>query len=499
MYGILGRMFKNIYFRLGLISSIFTLASLVVLPRIPIKVSNQYLNLDTYVGGYNLNFFDGKFLLDLREIKKGLDLSGGIRVVLKANMDNIEESERDKALESAKEVISRRVNLLGVSEPYIASSKVGEEYRILVEIPGIDDVTQAVKLIGQTSQLKFKELASDKEYTEEKFGEYYQDPSAWVDTLVTGADLRGADVVYDQQGGLDADKPKIQLKFSPEGREKFVELAKNNINKPIALYLDESSYPLSAPIVSPDLANGLVDDPVISGTFDVKTANALSLNIRAGALPVPVEVLEQKTIGATLGTESVQKSFFAGSVGLLLVLVYMVFMYHRLGILAGIALIIYSVVTLAIFKLVPVVLTLPGIAGFILTIGMATDANILIFERIKEEVLWGKPNSLAIKLGFERAWSSIKDSNISSLLTAVVLFQFGGGPVKGFALTLAIGILVSLFSSIFVVRTLIQVFNVATEINPKPRRGVLSKILGKVGGPLKKVKFPVTALRRKSL
>ena len=184
---------------------------------------------------------------------------------------------------------------------------------------------------------------------------------------------------------------------------------------------------------------------------------------------------------------------------MLLVLVYMVFMYHRLGILAGIALIIYSVVTLAIFKLVPVVLTLPGIAGFILTIGMATDANILIFERIKEEVLWGKPNSLAIKLGFERAWSSIKDSNISSLLTAVVLFQFGGGPVKGFALTLAIGILVSLFSSIFVVRTLIQVFNVATEINRKPRRGVLSKVLGKVGGPFKKVKFPVTALRRKSL
>ena len=466
---IIWRMFKNVYFRLGLISSIFTLAVLAVLPRIPLYVDNQYLKLDTYIGGYNLSFFDGRYVLDLRELKKGLDLEGGIKIVLKADMSKIDEADRNGALESAIEVISRRVNLLGVSEPYIAPSKVGEEYRILVEIPGVEDVSQAIRLIGQTSQLKFKELAPGNEYTEEKFMEYYQNPSAWVDTPVTGADLKGADVVFDQgTTGTEANRPKIRLRFTTEGRQKFVELAKRNINKPVALFLDESSYPLSAPIVDPGIAEGLIDDPVISGTFDVKTANALSLNIRAGALPVPVEVLEQRTIGATLGAESIQKSFCAGLVGLFLVLVYMIYMYKRLGVLAGVALIIYTFVTLAIFKLVPVILTLPGITGFILSIGMATDANILIFERIKEELLWGKPRSLAIKLGFERAWSSIKDSNISSLLTALVLFQFGSGSVKGFALTLSIGIIMSLFTSIFVVRTLIEVFNVAgTNITEK--------------------------------
>jgi len=214
------------------------------------------------------------------------------------------------------------------------------------------------------------------------------------------------------------------------------------------------------PVVSPDLAQGLTDDPVISGDFDFETAKSLSIQIRAGALPVPVKVLEQETIGATLGAESVQKSFFAAGVGLLLVVLFLIFRYGRLGILAGIALFIYSVITLAIFKLIPVVLTLPGIAGFILSIGMATDANVLVFERVKEELFWGKPKNLAIHLGFDRAWNSIKDSNISSLITSFILFQFGSGPVKGFALTLAIGIAVSLFSSIFVVRTFIEFANV---------------------------------------
>ena len=213
------------------------------------------------------------------------------------------------------------------------------------------------------------------------------------------------------------------------------------------------------PVVSPELAEGIFEDPVISGSFDLETAKSLSINLRAGALPIPVEVLQQETIGATLGEDSVQKSFFAGAVGLILVVLFLIFKYGRLGFLAGISLFIYSVIVLAVFKLVPVVLTLPGIAGFILSIGMATDANILIFERMKEELWWGKPRNLAIKLGFDRAWNSIRDSNFSSLITSAILFQFGSGPVRGFALTLAIGILVSLFTSIFVVKTLIETFN----------------------------------------
>ncbi len=435
-------MFKNTYFRLGMIATIFVLAVLVTLPKIPLKIKNKVIELDSSIGGYYLNLAGGKLVVDLQDFKKGLDIAGGVRVVLKADMSKISDTDKNSAIESATSVISRRVNLLGVTEPHIAPSKVGDEYRIVVEIPGLDDVSSAVNLIGQTAQLKFKQLAPDKTWDQSKFQEYYLDPTAWVDSDVTGADLKGADVVFpDQQDLRSANSPQIQLRFTSEGRDKFSELAKKNINKPIALFLDQESSPLSMPVVSPDLASGLTNDPVISGNFDIKTATALSVQLRAGALQ-----------------ESIQKSFIAGLVGLLVVLIFMVFMYGRLGLLADAALIMYTFVIAAIFKLVPVVLTLPGIAGFVLSIGMATDANILVFERIKEEILWGKPKSLAIKLGFERAWSSIKDSNISSLLTAGVLFYFGTGPVRGFALTLAIGILVSLFTSIFVVKTFIEVF-----------------------------------------
>ena len=452
-------MFKNTYFRLGMIATIFVLAVLVTLPKIPLKIKNKVIELDSSIGGYYLNLAGGKLVVDLQDFKKGLDIAGGVRVVLKADMSKIFDTDKNSAIESATSVISRRVNLLGVTEPHIAPSKVGDEYRIVVEIPGLDDVSSAVNLIGQTAQLKFKQLAPDKTWDQSKFQEYYLDPTAWVDSDVTGADLKGADVVFpDQQDLRSANSPQIQLRFTSEGRDKFSELAKKNINKPIALFLDQESSPLSMPVVSPDLASGLTNDPVISGNFDIKTANALSVQLRAGALPVPVSIIQQQTVGATLGQESIQKSFIAGLVGLLVVLIFMVFMYGRLGLLADAALIMYTFVIAAIFKLVPVVLTLPGIAGFVLSIGMATDANILVFERIKEEILWGKPKSLAIKLGFERAWSSIKDSNISSLLTAGVLFYFGTGPVRGFALTLAIGILVSLFTSIFVVKTFIEVF-----------------------------------------
>jgi preprotein translocase subunit SecD len=333
-----------------------------------------------------------------------------------------------------------------------------------VEIPGVSDVDSAVSLIGQTAQLVFMQLPKDTPWNQDQFAQYYQDKTVWEPTGITGADLKGADVVFSQSDPTNAGRPQIQLKFTNEGRKKFSEVAKANVNKPIALYLDTEKYPLSMPVVSADLAAGLTNDPVINGSFDVATANALSLQIRAGALPVPVTVLEQKTVGATLGADSVKRSFIAGAIGLILVLLFMVFMYGRLGVISGIALVIYSFLVLAIFKFIPVVLTLPGIAGFILSIGMATDANILIFERVKEEMRWGRPKNLAIKLGFERAWDSIKDSNASSLITCAILFYFGTGPVKGFALTLAIGIFASLFSAIFVVKTLIQVFNIDESI-----------------------------------
>ncbi|NMB69606.1 protein translocase subunit SecD [candidate division WWE3 bacterium] len=454
-------MFKNLYFRLGLISTLTTLALLIALPKIPISIHKGFVNLETSVGGYNVNLLGGKIKLDLRDFKKGLDLKGGIKVVLRADMSKIADSEKVNALESAREIISRRVDLLGVTEPTISTVKVGEEYRIIVEIPGLENVGDAIALIGETAQLKFKKLKTDKPWTEEKFAEYYTDPTVWEDTGVTGADLNGVDVVVGSQGDIqNSGRPQIKLKFSNEGRSKFSEVAKENVNKPIALFLDEGSFPLSMPVVSADLATGLTDDPVISGDFTFDTAKNLSIQIRAGALPIPVEVLEQETIGATLGNDSIKSSFFAGLVGLLFVFIFMVFKYGKLGFIAGIALSIYTVLVLAIFKIIPVVLTLPGIAGFVLSIGMATDANVLTFERINEEIFWKKPRNLAIKLGFERAWNSIRDSNVSSLITSFILFELGSGPVRGFALTLAIGILVSLFSSIFVVRTFIELFNI---------------------------------------
>ncbi|RJR28284.1 protein translocase subunit SecD [candidate division WWE3 bacterium] len=457
---------KNLYFRLGLISSITTLALLAALPRIPITVNNNLLKLDTSIGGYYFSLFNGKYVFDLREVKKGLDLDGGIKIVLRADVSSIDGAERDNALEAARGVISRRVNLLGVTEPTISTLKAGDEYRILVEIPGIENIKEAVDLIGQTAQLNFRKLKADVEWSEDKYYEYQFDPEVWEDTGVTGADLKGVDVVVGQDGDIqNAGRPQIRLRFTNEGRDKFSEVAKENINRPIALFLDEGEAPLSMPVVNESLASGLTDDPVISGNFDFDTANSLSIQIRAGALPVPVEILEQETIGATLGTESIHKSFYAGFVGLILVFLFMVFKYGKMGLLSGISLGIYSVVVLALFKIIGVVLTLPGIAGFILSIGMATDANVLIFERVKEELFWGKPRNLAIRLGFERAWNSIKDSNISSLITSFILFEFGDGPIRGFALTLALGILVSLFTSIFVVRTFIEVFNIGKARN----------------------------------
>lgn len=457
-------MFRNLYFKLGLISTISALALLIALPRIPINIDNSLLKLNSYIGGYQFTLFGGRYSFDLSNFSRGLDLEGGVRVVLKANLEGIDENDYENAIESAVNVLERRVNLLGVSEPFIAPAEVNGEYRIIVEIPGVTNITEAVELVGQTAQLKFKKLQEDIAWDPELYQDYFFNPELWVDTGITGADLRGADVVFASGVNIQqANRPQIQLRFTPEGLDKFSELAKNEVFRPIAIFLDEDATPISMAEVSEELAQGLISDPIISGNFTLDQAQALSVQIRAGALPISVEIIEQKNIGATLGDESVTKSFFAGAVGLGLVLIFLIYMYKKLGILASVSLLIYSFIVLALFKLIPVVLTMPGIAGFILSIGMASDANILIFERIKEETLWGKPKDLAIKLGFERAWSSIRDSNISSLITAFILYQFGTGPVKGFALTLAIGIAVSLFTAIFVVKTLIEVFDVVGE------------------------------------
>lgn len=371
------------------------------------------------------------------KIHKGLDLAGGTHLVYEADTSKLAASDRTQAMSSLKNVIDRRINSLGVAEPVIQTGKIGSQDTLLVELPGVSDIEQAKSLIGQTAQLRFiANLALDET----------GNPTA-ESVLVSGADLARADVGFDEQTGF----PNVQLTFNDEGRAKFAKATRENLGKPIYIFLDKQV--ISAPVVQAEIPSG---QAVITGDFDVKEAKELATLLNGGALPVSISLIEQRNIGATLGDESVKNSLVAGLVGLLIVAIFMVTLYRLPGFLAVIALGIYTLIVLALFKLIPVTLTLAGIAGFILSIGMAVDANVLIFERMKEELRSGKDRQTALEIGFARAWSSIRDSNVSSLITAAILIWFGSGLVRGFAITLAIGILISMFTAITVTRTFLR-------------------------------------------
>lgn len=389
------------------------------------------------------------------EIKKGLDLQGGTHLVLEADMKDVNKEDRATALESAKNIILRRVDLYGVTEPVIQTVQSEDNYRVIVELPGIKDINQAIDLIGKTAKLDFRELPPD-------LNQDVQATQAAVlllqyqQTGLTGAQLNKAEVQFDQQTG----QPTVGIHFNSEGAKLFSEITTRNVGKQVAIFLDE--LPITAPTVNEPITTG---DAVISGDFPLEEAKNLAIQLNAGALPVPLKVVEQRTIGATLGQDSVDKSIKAGFIGLVIVIIFMIVSYGFLGFLADIGLIIYGLLTLALYKLIPVTLTLPGITGFLLSVGMAVDSNILIFERMKEEVWQGKPTKIAMELGFGRAWDSIKDANICTLITCFVLFNpFSwsflntSGMIRGFALTLALGIAISLFTGIIVTRTLLRIF-----------------------------------------
>jgi len=400
-----------------------------------LSVTLVSLYIDLPKTSLDFNLFGQHFKKDL-EIKQGLDLQGGLQVVLQAEMGDIAEDQRDMALEAVKNVIERRVNFFGVTEPVIQTSKTSGQHRIVVELPGVTDTEQAIALIGQTAQLDFREGLNE--------------------TGLTGKDLESAVVTFAQ----NTNAPQIGIKFTSEGAEKFEEITKRNIGQPLAIFLD--GQPISAPRVNEAISGG---EAVISGQFDLEQAKNLTIQLNAGALPTPITILEQRSIGATLGQNSVQKSLTAGGVGLGLVAFFMIAYYGRLGLLATVGLVIYGLITLALYKLIPVTLTLAGMAGFLLSIGMAVDANILVFEKIKEEKRAGRPSLAAMEAGFGRAWDSIRDANICTLITCFVLFNPLGwsflntsGMIRGFALTLGLGIFVSLFTGVVVTRTLIRVF-----------------------------------------
>ena len=411
--------------------------------------SLSWLKMDTEIQRPGIDWQLGKsrFTRDL-EIKKGIDLAGGAHLVFEADMKDVPEDRRNEAIEAARNNIEKRVNLYGISEPLIQTSKIRESYRLIVEMPGAKDINEAIDLIGQTAQLDFRELP--KEATQaSNFTDFKT-------TGLNGKDLAKAEVKFDPNSG----QPTVGLNFSSEGAKKFAEITGRNVGKPVAIFLDE--IPVTAPRVDEQINGG---EAVISGDFTLDEAKKLVIQLNAGALPVPIKMIEQRNVGATLGAESVQKSLQAGLIGLGMVIIFMAVYYGFLGILADIALVIYGLLTLALYKLMPVTLTLPGIAGFILSIGMAVDANILIFERMKEEMRAGKSRIAAMELGFGRAWDSIRDANTCTIITCFILFNpfnwpflNSSGMVRGFALTLFLGVVLSLFTGIVVTRTLIRTF-----------------------------------------
>lgn len=380
-------------------------------------------------------------------IRQGLDLQGGTQVTLEADMSNIAESDRQDALDAAREVIARRVDAYGISEPSVRTIQSEDSYRITVALPGLDDPEQALSLIGTTAQLDFRELPE---------GTDSASLLDFIKTDLTGKDLQKASVDFDQQSG----EPVVTIEFTSEGTKKFATITARNVGNPLPIFLD--GIPVSVPIVNQAIEGGRA---VISGRFTPDQASNLVITLNAGALPVPITIIKQQNIAPTLGAESVSRSLKAGGVGLAMVAIFMILLYGKLGVIAVMGLIIYSLITLAVYKLIPITITLPGLAGFILSIGMAVDANILTFERMKEEIRKGHDWERALELGFGKAWDSIKDANIATLITTFVLFnplewEFlnTSGPVRGFALTLFLGIVISLFTGVFVTRTLLRSF-----------------------------------------
>lgn len=407
----------------------------------------------------SLNSIPGVKIKRSFDFRKGLDLEGGTSITLKADMKGVPESQQKNALDSAKAVIERRINPSGVTEALVQTVKVNKDYRIIVEIPGVTDVRQALELVGKTAKLTFWEgdnpnlalTATESAKLASSSGiplGILRDlgPSA-KKTNLTGADLKQTTVVFNQNSG----KPEVSLAFTPNGSKKFADITKRNVGKAVAIVLDDAV--VSSPRVNEAIFGG---SAVINGQFTTEQANTLQRQLNAGALPISLSVLEQKATGATLGKASLQKSLFAGALGFLIIVAFMIVLYGRLGFIASLALIVYMLIVLSLFRLIPVTLTLAGIAGFILSIGVAVDANILIFERMKEETRRGMSHEAAIDQGFSRAWPSIRDSNVSSLITSSILYYFGTTIVRGFAFTLALGVIVSMFSAIVVTRTFLR-------------------------------------------
>jgi preprotein translocase subunit SecD len=381
--------------------------------------------------------------------KFGLDLVGGTELVYKADVSKV--SDIGDAMQSLKDVIERRVNIFGVSEPLVQTEDAGlvsgnSDERLIVELPGITDIDQAIKLIGETPTLEFR---LERPEAQALLASTTASTSPTLDQIFYPAELTGRYLSHATvEFNPTTQAPLVGLEFTPEGSDLFAKITKANVGKPLAVILD--GQVLSAPVIQGEITGGKAQ---ITGSYSADQAKTLVRNLNYGALPVPIALASSQTVGASLGQAALHSGVRAGLIGFLALALFLILWYRLPGLVASVALAGYVILSLVVFKLIPVTLTAAGLAGFILSIGMAVDANVLIFERTKEELKRGKSITDALHEGFSRAWLSIRDSNISSIITAIVLFWLGTSAVKGFALTLGLGVLISMFTAITVSRT----------------------------------------------
>lgn len=364
-----------------------------------------------------------------KPVKLGLDLKGGAYVVLEAIPEGNNKIDNN-AMSRLIEVLDRRVNGIGVAESAI--QKAGDN-RVIIELPGLQNTEDAINLIGKTALLEFKLMGEDGSLGE---------------TLLTGSYLKSADVSYDNLG-----RPQIQFEMTPEGAQKFAQITRENIGKQLAITLD--GVVQTAPRINSEIPSG---NGVITGNYTVEEAKATATLLNAGALPVKAEIVETRTVGASLGDESIAQSKNAGIVSIVLIWAFMLFLYRLPGIVANIAIILFGFITFACLNFIDATLTLPGIAGFILSLGMAVDANVIIFERIKDELSFGNTIRNSVEAGFNKGFIAIFDSNLTTLIVAAILFVFGTGPIKGFAVTLALGTAASMFTAITATKVILLAF-----------------------------------------
>lgn len=409
-------------------------------------------------------------------VRLGLDLQGGTQVLLEADVPETTAVSAE-SMEAARTIVENRVNGLGVTEPLV---QLQGDRRIIVELPGIKDPDQAIATFRQTGLLEFidsETFIDPGTVVKTTFGTSDTQPvtptvtptaeatatepvtptttptpapEIIYKTVMTGKDLKSADVGFDNTG-----KPLIQFELQPESAKLFADHTAANVGRYLAIVLDK--VVISCPVIKSAIPDGR---GVIEGNFTLEEARSLAIQLKYGALPVPLKVVDNRTVGATLGSDSVRQSTTAGIIGVIVVLLFMITYYRLPGLMAALALILYALLNFMLYKLIPVTLTLPGIAGFLLSTGMAVDANILIFERMKEEIRGGRSLESALSAGFDRAWTSIRDSNISTLITCAILFifgsNFGASIVKGFAITLGLGVVINMFTAITVTRTFLR-------------------------------------------